>query len=58
MMDRIDVETNMIWWYFLEDENGKVHATNIQMSEEEVRDAQSFLDDQEISMRWHPMDPD
>ena len=58
MMDRIEVESNMVWWYFLEGEDGTIHATHVQMNEEEVRSAQGFLDDHDIPMRWHPMEPD
>jgi len=55
--------TNKVWWYFLEDcqisANFNVLATGIQMTEEELENAQSWLDSQGLNhLRWHPMDPD
>ena len=55
--------TNMVWWYFLEDcqisAKGNVLTTGVKMTEEEVENAQSWLNDHGFNhLRWHPMDPD
>jgi hypothetical protein len=47
-----------VWGYFLEDQEGRLLTTGVWMTEEEVQAAQSFLDDQGLDLRWHPMDPD
>lgn len=53
-----DGQPNPEWWFFLEDQDGKVLVTYVKMTREDVTAANDALKDLQLDLRWHPMTPD